>query len=396
MADFLIDVRTFGATGTGSSDDTAAIQSAIDASDAAGGGRVIFPAGVYQITRSLECRSSFTGLIGVGHASVIRAVGSFDTIRFVPRGDSHIYGNALADLRFDESGKTSGTTIVGRLVAQFHARRIYGASGWNAWHFADFNNVTLEHCRFEAYRGARYGYATGGGLGLTTRSDVLRLHSLVQGGARTPGMIGIEIDGFVHTVNGVGVHLVNIGAQGLLARNTLDAANDPSFFTFDDLECDYPDGESVRIDAGQRFFFNNCQLNGSRGRANIFIGVNVRGVAFTGGFSAGAQQAGIAIAGQDVSMSGMHFYFNSSPEFGGSKNAYPGILLGSTSRDVIVNGCRSGQEASSDYQSAGCQVDTGADGFVIVGNDFRHNVMRKVNNGTGGEGPSKIIANNLY
>jgi hypothetical protein len=122
----------------------------------------------------------------------------------------------------------------------------------------------------------------------------------------------------------------------------------------------------------------------------------VRGVSFTGGFSTGAQQCGIAIAGRDVTLSAMHFYTNSNPEFGGAKNSFPGILLGGTSRDVAVTGCRSGQETTQDYQRSGCQVDTGADGFVIVGNDFRYNVHQGVHDGTENvPATTKIIANNI-
>lgn len=41
------DVRWYGATGDGSTDDTGAVQDAIDAADAAGGGTVIFPEGTF-------------------------------------------------------------------------------------------------------------------------------------------------------------------------------------------------------------------------------------------------------------------------------------------------------------------------------------------------------------
>ena len=92
----------------------------------------------------------------------------------------------------------------------------------------------------------------------------------------------------------------------------------------------------------------------------------------------------------------MHYYTNSNstPEFGGAKNVYPGILIGGRSRDVVVTGCRSGQQASADYQSSGCQMDTLSDGFVVVGNDFRYNARSGINNGSG-NGPTRIVKNNL-
>src|SRR5688500_2449330 len=54
------DVRQFGAQGDRSSDDTAAIQSAIDAAAEAGGGGVWFPPGDYH-TSTLQLRS-YVGL----------------------------------------------------------------------------------------------------------------------------------------------------------------------------------------------------------------------------------------------------------------------------------------------------------------------------------------------
>jgi len=381
-------VKSSGAKGDGIADDTAAIQATIDAAGKAGGGIVFFPKGAYRTTSALKCSSHHIALAGVGHASALRPVGDFDTIRFGGKG--HLYGNRVQDLLLDEAGKTGGHCLVGDHVAQFHAMRVYAGSGWNGWHFHNFNNVTLDHCRFENYRGAYYGRATGGGAGAGKgRSDVLRLFSMVCGGARTPGTIGIDVDGFVHTVNGWGVHFVNIGAQALLARNSLGAEHTPAFFTFDDLECDYPSRECIRLDAGLRFFFNNAQLHGSQGASNILIGESARSVSFTGGFSTGARDAGIAIDGRDVAVSAMHFNSNSA----GGPNRYPGILLGHSSRDVTVTGCRSGADTTAGWQSSGCQIDTRADGFVIVGNDFRHNLLG-VNNGAGA-GPSRLVANNI-
>lgn len=59
------DVRVFGATGDGSTDDTAAIQAAIDAADAATGGVVYLPTGTYKITSSLIIASVYgIGLVG--------------------------------------------------------------------------------------------------------------------------------------------------------------------------------------------------------------------------------------------------------------------------------------------------------------------------------------------
>src|SRR5208283_4524222 len=53
------DVKAFGATGDGKTPDTAAINKAIDAAAAAGGGTVLFPAGNY-LSYSIHLKSNIT------------------------------------------------------------------------------------------------------------------------------------------------------------------------------------------------------------------------------------------------------------------------------------------------------------------------------------------------
>ena len=68
-----VSVRDFGARGDGQSDDTAAIQSAID-SIAGRGGTVVFPAGRYLITRTLRVRSlNPIALVGTMFGQVFNA-----------------------------------------------------------------------------------------------------------------------------------------------------------------------------------------------------------------------------------------------------------------------------------------------------------------------------------
>jgi hypothetical protein len=74
-------VHEFGAVGDGKSDDTAAIQKAIDA----GFGQVWFPTGVYRLTRPLVIdldRTGFTALDGGGTARLVMA-GAGPALRFV-------------------------------------------------------------------------------------------------------------------------------------------------------------------------------------------------------------------------------------------------------------------------------------------------------------------------
>ena len=69
----VFDVRGFGATGDGKTIDTAAINRAIDAAAAAGGGTVRFPAGTYE-SYSIHLKSNVVLYLDMG--AVIRAAGT--------------------------------------------------------------------------------------------------------------------------------------------------------------------------------------------------------------------------------------------------------------------------------------------------------------------------------
>lgn len=60
-----VKASTYGATGAGVADDLSAIQAAIDAANAAGGGIVFFPAGSYRITAALNLKDKVS-ILGAG------------------------------------------------------------------------------------------------------------------------------------------------------------------------------------------------------------------------------------------------------------------------------------------------------------------------------------------
>lgn len=66
------DVASYGAQGDGTTDDTNAIQAAIDAANARGGGTIVFPAGTFLVTRALTLYSKIV-LRGAGlRATVLK------------------------------------------------------------------------------------------------------------------------------------------------------------------------------------------------------------------------------------------------------------------------------------------------------------------------------------
>ena len=96
----IYDVVDYGATGDGTTDDTAAIQAAIDAAATAGGGIVYIPPSStpYMVTSSLNIAGDNITIEGGGWGSVIKAANSFDN----SSGGQVFYTNGYDNLVFRE------------------------------------------------------------------------------------------------------------------------------------------------------------------------------------------------------------------------------------------------------------------------------------------------------
>lgn len=130
------DVRAYGAVGDGTTDDTAAIQSAINAIDTAGGGVVFIPKGTYKITSALSGVSNIT-LLGSGrNQSIIKIKDSYSNntncLNF--SGKSNI---TISHLTFDGNLANQG------IVATTDNKQI-------AVSFADgSSNININDCHFK-------------------------------------------------------------------------------------------------------------------------------------------------------------------------------------------------------------------------------------------------------
>lgn len=126
-------VTSYGATGNGTTDDRAAIQSAIDAASAAGGGVVFFPKGTYRITGSLEVSGNNVQLEGTGKASVIFLSTAGGTVIHISnatnfRNTTH---NKVVNLTIDRAVAPSATSA-GIWVERARFTTLQGVTVFNA------------------------------------------------------------------------------------------------------------------------------------------------------------------------------------------------------------------------------------------------------------------------
>lgn len=114
----VFDVRDYGATGDGTTNDSPAADAAIAAANAAGGGIVEFPAGTYLAGSSIHLRSDVTIRLDAG-ATVLGAASGYDppepnpNDEFQDFGHSHFHdamfwGDRLSHIGFVGSGTIDG------------------------------------------------------------------------------------------------------------------------------------------------------------------------------------------------------------------------------------------------------------------------------------------------
>lgn len=130
------NVKDYGAVGNGTTDDTTAIQAAINAASAAGGGTVFFPAAVYSISQTLVLKTNVTlrGQHAVGwvnrfpqNVCAIKPSASFTT---VTNGDAaiSIWGNDITGSSSNEGNvrifdlELDGSLLPAGSVCGIHAQ----------------------------------------------------------------------------------------------------------------------------------------------------------------------------------------------------------------------------------------------------------------------------------
>lgn len=148
-AQTILDVKRYGAAGDGTTDDTAAIQAAIDAVPS-GGGTIIFPPGTYIVaptrTKGIIIRSNLR-IAGSGAESVIRIKdhsGDWPSLFSQKVGNNTVENVTVEDLTFDSNILNNPESQIDNGNDETYQTFIYITSG---------KNLTVRRCRFAPYSG---------------------------------------------------------------------------------------------------------------------------------------------------------------------------------------------------------------------------------------------------
>jgi hypothetical protein len=152
------DVTAYGAQGDGTADDSNAIQAAIDAANARGGGTIVFPAGTFRITRALTIYSKVVFRGAGARATVIKkgaGGGQYPILKSPgydpPSGEpTPIHSFSLQNISLD--GSRAGGSLGNGLQVYAHGFTLMnvsisacaGRGIWCEFHGASVNNLPLE------------------------------------------------------------------------------------------------------------------------------------------------------------------------------------------------------------------------------------------------------------
>jgi hypothetical protein len=381
-----VSVLDFGAVGNGVTDDTAAIQAAINA---AAGKSLFLPPGAYKYS-ALTLTANNTTLYGEGRAT--RLVCSLSTGNTLDIGDgtNEARNIVLRDLTFWSSvTRSAGATIRARKLVRSQLQNVFigtpedfNANGnrlFDGITIAEYDNVTID-----------------GGYVLTSNSGII-----VYGNSGQTFGAECFIGGGIRVLRQAqhGIHIG--GGAGGVKLDNLDVSNcQYGLYVSDDLGGAY----NREIFIGSTASFDNCTTGNGRGMwfdtnscvyteiSGAWVASNVVGIDIQPAQPAGAawkidgsrvynhSSDGVVINDGFVTIDGAAIHTNGGHGINNGTAITDGLIVSSTQ---LRN--------NTGY---GLVIVAGSDNFLIEGNYFSTNALGPLSNGAS-VSASKVIKENL-
>jgi hypothetical protein len=421
-----LNVLDYGATGTGFTDDTAAIQAAIDAAELRAttspnrGAVVYFPEGQYLVTQTLTISENRVALRGAGSylSQLVRNTNYGNTVEiqkvsggtlqilekieiselsfFHDTGgaamtSAHLLISAVTHGRFNEldiNNGRFGVLVYGCVDVQFHGCNIIGASTGGTAN--SLTGMLLTHA-------AESGFSVGSVVPLPTQISVTECE--IFGPLNT----GWEYGLLINAAEDVTISNTYLGNAKFYNAYLQQTAENYIILEVNFTNGTYIDGsglDSVRIEGnlgdGSTYIgtvnFDGIDIKGQSGQttgSGIFVDGTVRAGAYPQACR-NLRVANCRIGDYDdngILIVGCENAIISNNIIGGNNynntSAGRGILLGATATRVSMVGNRIGglpEGGGTSLQASGIELIAGATGILIDSNDVRYNVTGIVDN----------------
>lgn len=288
------DVRRYGATGDGTTDDTVAVQKAFTVAQVAGG-LISIPRGAYRITSSITLTNA-GGIVVQGEgAGLIDTVGSVlvcDTGSSNGFIFSNVDGAEIADLRITGSNVVAGNLVAitnGSTNVTFRKTRI--VNGYNGVLLQHVNTVRFIDTTISTFNGEQCVFLNG--VSDVNRADPVEFtNCAVSAGAGNDNTDNVVVDGLGGSLKFVSC-FIGFGRNGVWFKNTT-GENPPRFLYVCSGGFENGMGTPVKMDAGSKIFINGAPYISSDGyEPNIWLGPNFEGEAMISAYIRGAGRDGI-------------------------------------------------------------------------------------------------------
>lgn len=361
----------YGATGDGTTDDTTAIQDAIDALCATGqGGIIYFPAGTYLISSTLTITCDNLALLGDGQLGTIiladPSMAGDDMVEFAGGG-----GCAVRDMALTSASiKSGGSGIYLNAATDSAVERVYLSHQYDSIKINGGGIIRLRDLSLRDQ--SRHG------IWITGSGNDYYLSQIVADNAVPATGNGIGVDGGCQAIWGENcdfIHFFNGLAMAPSATSTWH------FFTGMAFDTNTNDGIHIGDGAAdlRGITFVNCWAasNGSQG---VYIGANVEGFQFIGGKVLNNGQNGFTVTSTTatrITIADNLIVSNSQ----GSSGTYSGIRVVGGATHVTITGNHSYNGLSlGSTQKYGLSLDAGATDYLVIdGNDFSGNATGEIN-----------------
>jgi hypothetical protein len=391
-ADSIVDVRDFGAVGDGVTNDTTAIQAAIDAAEALSGGSIYFPVGTYKVSTGLTVEANDVSLLFETGASLVWYGSATGTVLTVGTGTIQ-FRNNIKNLRI-----THNTVMTGGVAIAY--------DNINTFSIVDIQ-VDGAFTNFSLVGGAGYlqGFqftntvASGTVVNLISANDFSISDGTMQGaiGAQPTNGILVSECALLYLNN---IDLFQQGYAIHLSPATTDAID---HLLVTNVHCE---GGGYGLIADGLGYLNFCRFSNFNSSINTGRGIYlntkvINSLTFSDCSIYLNELAGIQIlpvAGgsiEDLCVVESLITGNSTATPG----AVAGIVLAGGTSNVTIKNNRIGQivglgTTSNNDQSYGIDIQAGTStSLIIKDNDVSGNTTAGINNSS--SGANQLISNNI-
>ncbi len=374
--------------GDGVTDDTANIQTAINAAIANGVRTVYLPAGTYRLTSALSI-PNFLTLQGEGESSLLRCGGNHYAINLNPANRSQI-----KDLQIDAATtQTSGGGIdFTNAGSNIWVNGIYfGSNLFISLNVAPSTSTAAHHLdrlRWNGVTGCNTAIKIGG-TALTT--DVYIHKAIGTASTNTDMVTWLSVPSFADTIK-ISDSLFIKGGTGISLGATAQITN----IKASNVTVDLMTAKGIDISFVRECAFIGAEIStcGAANVSGLDVGANSKGFRFIGGVIQNCGGYGVLVrnGSRDTRIMGSTITDNNTTNTGFND----GIGLGTAASDFQIIGNTIGNNVllTTGHQKYGISIPAGASNrYTIADNHLAGNETSPITDG--GTGTDKVIRGNL-